>query len=179
MVSSFLASPSSRWRARRTPVQPRWRSVLVGMASVPAWRSGLTRTVQPNDTDIHASLREKYLQGMGSRVFKTSGTTHGTFLKTAIESHETFMRRGGGVQIDEEPHVARKKRKRHKTKQYWHCDWCNVRMGGGTKRQCSTPACKRLCCTTCLAIDPGAPEKLRRICPHCVAVGNCLGFPFI
>ena len=52
---------------------------------------------------------------MGSRVFKTSGTKHGTFHKTANESHETFMRRGGGVQIDEEPHVARKKRRRHKT----------------------------------------------------------------
>ena len=63
----------------------------------------LTSTVQPNDTDIHASLRKMYLQGMGSGLFKTSGTEHGTFHKTAKELHkqEEIMRRGGGVQKDE------------------------------------------------------------------------------
>ena len=80
----FKSSP--RWRARRTPAQPRWRSGLVGMALVFAPR--LTSTVQPNDTDIHASFREMYLQGMGSGLSKTSGTEHGTFHKTADELHK-------------------------------------------------------------------------------------------
>ena len=86
----------------RTPAQPRWRSGLVGMALVFAPRP--TSTVQPNDPD-----REKHLQGMGRGLFRTSGTEHGTFHKTANELHkqEEIMRRGGGVQIDEEPHVER------------------------------------------------------------------------
>ena len=118
----FKSSP--RWRARRTPAQPRWRSGLVGMASVSACRSALTSTVQPNDTDIHASLREKYLEGIGSGLFKTSGTEHGTFHKTANELHkqEEIMRRGGGVQKDESrvaevpeegKHKRKKKRRNH------------------------------------------------------------------
>ena len=178
----FKSSP--RWRARRTPAQPRWRSGLVGMASVSAWRSALTSTVQPNDTDIHASLREKYLQGMGSGLFKTSGTEHGTFHKTANELHkqEEIMRRGGGVQIGEEPHgkgapICYKRREQHKSKQYWYCVGCEVRMGSATKKNCSIRTCKRTCCTECLAIDPGA-QSVRRICPHCVAVNNCLGSAF-
>ena len=175
-----MESFKSRYcRERRTPTQPpRERPGRVGMASVPAWSSGLSSQFQPNDTDFHESLKKMYLQEMGSGLFKTSGTEHGAFPKTANESHKTFMRRGGGVQIDEERHVARKKKQPRKTKQPWHCVGCNVPMGIATKRECSIPTCKRTCCTTCLATDPGAPEKLRRICPHCVAVGNCLGFAF-
>ena len=179
----FKSSP--RWRARRTPAQPRWRSGLVGMALVGmelVFAPRLTSTVQPNDTDIHASLRKMYLQGMGSGLFKTSGTEHGTFHKTANELHkqEEIMRRGGGVQIDEEPHVERvpiSYKKKRKTKQCWYCVGCEVRMGSATKKNCSIRTCKRTCCTECLAIDPGA-QSVRRICPHCVAVNNCLGSAF-
>ena len=181
VIREFFKS-SPRWRARRTPAQPRWRSGLVGMASVSTWRSALTSTVQPNDTDIHALFREKYLQGMGSGLFNTSGTEHGTFHKTANELHkqEEIMRRGGGVQIDEEPHVERvpiSYKKKRKTKQCWYCVGCEVRMGSATKKSCSSPVCKRICCTGCLAIAPGA-QSVRGICPHCAAEKNCLGSAF-
>ena len=176
----FKSSP--RWRARRTPAQPRWRSGLVGMALV--FAPGLTSTFQPTDTDIDAPLREMGRQGMGSGLFKTSGTEHGTFHKTAKELHkqEEMMRRGGGVQRDEEPHAERvpkgyKKNMPSKTK-HWYCVGCEVRMGSATKKNCSIRTCKRTCCTDCLAIDPGA-QSVRRICPHCVTVNNCLGSAFI
>ena len=182
--SQFILSQSWPSVSLRTPAQPRWRSGLVGMASVSACRSALTSTVQPNDTDIHASLREKYLEGTCSGLFKTSGTEHGTFHKTAKESHkqEEIMRRGGGVRRDEEPHVERvpkghKKNMPSRTKR-WYCVGCKVRLGSATKKNCSTPTCQRTCCTNCLANDPGA-QSVCRICPHCVAVNKRLGSAFI
>ena len=78
---------------------------------------------------------------------------------SCISKRKLIMRRGGGVQIDEEPHVERvpisyKKNRPRKIKQYWYCVGCEVRMGSATKKNCSIRTCKRTCCTECLAIDP-------------------------
>ena len=66
----FKSSP--RWRARRTPAQPRWRSGLVGMALVGmelVFAPRLTSTLQPNDTDNYPCVaQEDVSSGNGQRV---------------------------------------------------------------------------------------------------------------
>ena len=78
-------------------------------------------------------------------MFKTSGTEHGTFHKTAKELHkqEEIMRRGGGVQKDES-RVAevleegkRKGKKKRRNPRDWRCVGCGVFMGEITKKNCS------------------------------------------
>ena len=104
-----------------------------GMAWVPAWSSGRTSIVQPSDTDMHALLRENYRQGMGSGLFKTISTERGTFHETANElRNPETLRRGGGVQIGENPYATTKEKPR-KTRPYHYCVGCNVHLGPAKK----------------------------------------------
>ena len=172
--SQFIHSPSWPSVSLRTPAQPRWRSGLVGMASVSVWRSGLTSTVQPIDKNIHAT----YLEGMGTGLFNTSGTKHGTsqYTAEALPKPEGTVRRGGGEQINKERHVEGvpedyKKNMARKKPKNWRCVGCNARLGEGTQKHCSNSACKRICCNDCLVGSPGA-QSGRRICPKCAGVNN-------